>query len=505
MRIHAPLVPLLFAAAAAAQADILYSNISSTAGEYKDCITLFSGGKNRPLVQESTVRTGTGSSRKMLYRAVGGKNYLYWYDIIPDDLYRATDQNGNGALDPSEFQVVFDFDASSQGHVAEQAGVFWTVVGQGTGAHRGLWKHIDGNADGDFMDAGESVQLVSGGAIAYGATTALATDQRACAVLKNGDCIWYAAHGPSWFRTTPTGQHSLWLAYRAVAAGSITPPPAPNPDFGTALPAIPTDPMDRVAVDANGIVYLAPNFSATAGKNYIFRCEDKNANGDVMDAGEVTLFYDGVLSTPKWGPIDDIEYFAGAIYVSYEIDTALDPGCQFLSLRDLNNDGDAMDAGEVTAIGRTATTDDPTVIGITAVPQGLFGPSCVNLDLRNSATITSTAAGSITFTMGDIPANQLNDSTNGYAFLSLTGTAGLLVPISPYTCTIGITPDALFGASVGLLTGGPFTIVTQGMGVLPYPAGIPIGTKLYFAGMSVRMSDFSLRGITQSGLIEVKI
>ena len=71
-------------ASATAQVDFLYTNISSTAGQYHDCITLWNGVANRPLAQETTVRTATGSARKAHYRVVGGKSYVYWLDVIPD-------------------------------------------------------------------------------------------------------------------------------------------------------------------------------------------------------------------------------------------------------------------------------------------------------------------------------------------------------------------------------------------------------------------------------------
>lgn len=508
---HVLAAALLVGAQLAAQADIVYSNISSTAGEYKDCITLWNGVANRPLAQESNPAAGrkaTDSTRKMRHRVVGGKNYLYWHDIIPDQILRATDSNGNGVLDPSEFEVLYSYGTGSEGFLDEYQGTWWGCVGRGSAttsnAANGIWKFQDLNNDGDFLDAGEATQMVAPPTITASGATVTIGNPTACAVLPNGDCIWYERISSVWYRTTPAGVHSVYLVFRTPTTG-ITPIPSPNPDFGTVLPAIPTDPLDRVAVDRPlGTVYLATNFSQTAGKNYVFRCVDVNNDGDLNDAGEVTIFFDGVTSTPAWGPIDDIDWLNGSLYLSYEINPTLDPGSQFLQLRDLNADGDAMDAGELTSLGRTASTDDPTELGLVAVPVGTFGTSCVNTDLRNDKVITSTTTGSVTFTLGDIPVVQQNDSTVGFLLLSLSGAAGIPLPIGPFGCIVGITPDALLTASLGLFSGGPYTTSTQVIGALPFPIGIPLGTKLWFSAMSIRTSDFTLRGVTQSGLIEVK-
>ena len=510
------LIPVAIATALgaglSAQADIVYSNISSTAGEYHDCITLWNGVANRPLAQESNPsnpRKGTDSTRKMRHRVVGGKNYLYWHDIIPDQILRATDSNGNGVLDPAEFETVYSYGTGSEGYLDEFGGIWWGCVGRGSATtsqpQNGIWKFQDLNNDGDFLDAGEANQMVAPPTITASGLTVTIGNPTACAILPNGDCIWYEKLSSVWFRTTPAGVHSLYLAFRTPATGTVTPVPPLNPDFGTVLPAIPADPLDRVAVDrSTGAVYLATNFSQTAGKNYVFRCVDLNNDGDINDAGEVTIFFDGVISTPMWGPIDDIDWMNGTLYVSYEIAPLTDPGSQFLALKDLNNDGDAMDAGELSNLGRTASTDDPTEIGICVVPVGTFQTSCVNTDIRNDKVITSTTTGTVTFTLGDIPLNQRNDSTVGYLLLSLTGSLGVPLPLPPFGCIVGITPDPLLSATIGMFSGGPFTLATQAIGSLPFPVGIPIGTKLFFAGMSIRTSDFTLRGVTQTGFFEVK-
>jgi hypothetical protein len=496
---------LLLGTAATAQVDFLVTNIGSAAGNYRDVISLHDGTNIRPLAQETRARSGTGSVRKMKFRTDNGRPYLYWLDTISDDIWRATDRNKNGALDPSEFEQVYDFTAASEGQLDEMQGIWWSCIGAGSGTSVGLWKHQDGNADGDFADAGESTKLIAGPTFSFGTSpvyTASSDDMRAVAILPNGDVIWHEDDNQMWFRTTPAGATSVWLVYKTPAI--ITPLPPVNPDFGTALPAI-TSPMDRVGVNqANGDVFLAPNFSVTAGERYVFLARDKNSDGDVNDAGECTMFFDGVASTPKWGPVDDIEFFAGSVWVSYEIDTVADPGCQFVGLRDVNNDGDAMDPGELTNMGRTATTDDPTVIGISVAPKAVFAPGCVNLDLSNGSDL-STGGGTLSYALNDIPSTLWNDTTVAYTFFSVTGDATLPIPMPPYTCVIGLTPDIVFATFAGLFVTPVITTRSVATAAsIPYPPGLPLGLKVYAASVAIRGTDFMVRGVSQTAYAVVK-
>ncbi len=493
----------LITAGAKAQVDFLYTNISSSLGHYYDCIALHDGASSRPLAQETNLRTATGSVQKLKFRLVDGRPFVYWIDTISDDIWRATDRNKNGALDPSEFQQLFDFDAASNGQIDELQGTWWGSCGAGSGTTAGLWKFQDATNDGDFMDAGESTRVIAAPTFSFGtspAYTASSDDIRAVGILPNGDVIWHEDDNRMWFRTTPAGVTSIFLVYKTTAV--IAPAPPANPDFGTMLPAV-AGQLDRVGVDTtNGTVYLAPNF--TASEPYVFAARDQNNDGDVNDAGEVKLFFDGNSSTPAWGPIDDIECFGGAVWVSYEIDPANDPGSQFVGLRDLNNDGDAMDAGELTNMGRTAATDDPTAIGITVAPKGMLGSGCVNVDLRATANL-STAGGTLSYQLQDIPSALQNEKTAAFVFLSATGDAALPVPLPPYNCVMGLTPDVVFTTFAGFFSSAELTGRTAAITPsLPYPAGLPAGLKLFGAALCVRATDFQARGVSQTNLLVVQ-
>jgi hypothetical protein len=500
----------LFAGLAPAQVDFLYTNISSTAGLYHDCISLWSPVHGqRPLAQETTNRRATDSVRKMKHRRVGNRDYLYWHDIITDDGWRATDRNLNGVLDPSEFEKVYDHSVNnSEGHLDEHNGIWWACVGgtQSAATPFGqVWRYQDTNNDGDFLDTGESTLVVPGPTVNVGTATGYsANGPTGLAVMSNLDAIWFprgtnTAVGAAWLRTTPAGQHSVYLCYKTTS------PVLPvNPDFGTVLPAIGTNHVDRVATDvANDTVYLAVNFTVAVPQPWVFRCRDMNNDGDANDAGEVKMFYDGLSGPVAIASIDDIEWLGGAVYVSHELNASAGGPCEFVELRDLNNDGDAMDTGEARILGQLGNNplDDPSVIGVTVVPQGTFdfGRSCIHMDLKETAV--TTLGGPLTFTFADIPVALQNSTTRGVVVMSFTGDNLLQLPGG---CIIGLTPDALTGPTAALLVGGPPLSSTLAMPNLPVPAGLPLGARFFSVGAFADLGPGQFTGFTRTSLLVVQ-
>jgi hypothetical protein len=501
------------ASMARAQVDILYTNItdsSSTtvARAYSDAVVLWRPAGQRPLAQESHGEVRTGSVRKMKARTVGGQNYLYWFDIISDDIVRGRDVNGNGVIDPTEFQQCYSHPATSDGSIDEDAGVWWNGVG--AAALGQLWRMQDGNGDGDFLDMGEATQVIAGPTISLngGAIMGVSSNNvSSCAVMANGDCVWYpkgtnVALTHALIRTTAAGVSTLYMAPPYVAITRVPALPT-NPDFGTTLPpSINANPLDRLTVDrANDALFAAVNFTAAMPQQpWVFRCKDGNADGDANDTGEVTLFYDGITGPVAMTSIDDIEWLNGKLYVSHEVNQPAGP-CQFVELVDLNNDGDAMDAGEQTVLGSTsaAPLDDPTVIGITAVPAGFFGaPGCVNADLRNNGMVAG--GGTLTLTFADIPPAQQAPLTLCVGVLSLTGDLGIPLPGG---CIIGVIPDALTNATISFLIATGPTSRIQALTGIPYPP-LPVGTQLYTAGFFVDLAAPSFPGVTHSAVIRVQ-
>jgi hypothetical protein len=193
--------------------------------------------------------------------------------------------------------------------------------------------------------------------------------------------------------------------------------------------------------------------------------------------------------------IDDIEWLNGKLYVSNENPIPSGP-CQFVELVDSNNDGDAMDAGEQTVLGFTAANDDPTVIGITAVPSGFFGgPGCVNADLRNNGLLA--AGGTLTLTFADIPPAQQAATTLYVGGLSFSGDVGIPLPGG---CIIGLFPDALTTSTISFLMGVGAGTRSLALPGLPYPP-LPTGTTIYSAGFFIDLNTLAFTGVTHSAAI----
>lgn len=510
------LVSTLVAAAslqAQAPVDVLYTNITDSSSTtvsraYSDAIVLWNAAGQRPMAQESHGETRTGSVRKMKARQVGGFSYLYWHDIISDDIVRGRDANGNGVIDPTEFQQCYSFAATSDGSLDEHNGVWWSGIGATSIGQ--VWRMVDGNNDGDFLDAGEATQVIAGPTVSLngGAITGVSSNNVSSVVaMANGDSVFYAkgttaAPTQALIRTDSAGNCTLYMApvYNLVTRVPALPT---NPDFGTSLPPnINANPLDRLAVDRiNDAVFAAVNFTAAAPQQpWVFRCKDNNADGDANDSGEVTLFYDGVTGPVTMTSIDDIEWLNGKLYVSHEVNQPNGP-CQFVELTDLNNDGDAMDAGEQNVLGSTSASplDDPTVIGITVTPAGFFTPaSCVSADLRNNGM--AAAGGTLTLTFADIPPAAQNPNTLCVGLLSFAGDLGIPLPGG---CIVGLLPDPLTNATISLLIGAGPTGRTLALPGLPYPA-LPVGSQIYSAGIIVDLNTLSFSGVTHSARITVQ-
>ena len=136
---------------------------------------------------------------------------------------------------------------------------------------------------------------------------------------------------------------------------------------GTVTLGFPT----AIAVDRRNVVFVA---DATA--DAILRLEDLDGNGDCMGLGEARVWYTPSLSaTPVPAPsiYGMVVSLDGAVYVANFNSSAAGAGFDdILKFVDLNNDGDALDAGECT-IYATFTNASigasvPTNLGI--LPDG---------------------------------------------------------------------------------------------------------------------------------------
>src|SRR5262245_51366051 len=103
-------VPVLLAAVASARAqvDFYYSEVSDSLSypnrAYGNAIVRWSPGVKSPVAQESRGRSATLAVYSVKCRTVGGLDYLHWYDTRTKAIWRGRDANGNGVVDPTEFQ-----------------------------------------------------------------------------------------------------------------------------------------------------------------------------------------------------------------------------------------------------------------------------------------------------------------------------------------------------------------------------------------------------------------
>lgn len=259
---------------------------------------------------------------------------IYVGDSNVDVVLRLRDANGDGdANDPGEHSIFFD-NSNAGGEVMASIGgitidavgrVFASVANSGSTGSDVIFILEDLNNDGDANDAGEARRYhdVPGSTGSTGASIPVdvavgpdlslyyvdigATGSIQKGVYRladnnfDGDCNDPGERAPFWL---PTSGNSQFF-------------------FG-------------FAVDATGAFYLSDHGS----DEKILRGVDANANGTI-EPSEQTVFYQTAAST--WWDI--VVRSDGSLLVCE--DQAPD---RITLLRDLNNDGDALDAGESMAI-----------------------------------------------------------------------------------------------------------------------------------------------------------
>ena len=97
--------------------------------------------------------------------------------------------------------------------------------------------------------------------------------------------------------------------------------------------------------DPLGILYVAVAGTSVAPNDFVMRLQDLNSDGDALDVGEATIFLDNTALSGQWLSVPaDMKYFKGKFYI---VDNTTLGGV-IIAIQDLNNDGDAQDANEVT-------------------------------------------------------------------------------------------------------------------------------------------------------------
>lgn len=133
-----------------------------------------------------------------------------------------------------------------------------------------------------------------------------------------------------------------------------------------------------IVIDENDVLWGVNSGAGAAPLDFVFRAQDLNFDGDAQDAGEITIVYDST---------------AGSVNIATPFGLAIDPQTGDLlvtdvnpdgiyRLRDLDLNGDFYGAGEVTAV---YTGTDPTAPGLLNANRIRFAPD--GALLVNDATL----------------------------------------------------------------------------------------------------------------------
>lgn len=334
----------------------------------------------------------------------------FWVDSATDRVYRAVDLNGNARFEPFEEQLFretgqLDGKATPVGLVAlGQERVWWSSDG-GT---RGLFEALDLDGDGLAAGPAERRVLVDGDAPSHPVETDLGTvgvdPSRFFRMATTGSDVVLYARGAEEalfaFRDSngdgdvvDPGESRLFLDAAGKnpalprnvdwAAGKLR-----NLDIASSNGATFYGRLSHVAAAIEGGVevwYLAcdsgaggpfaTNVHGEGLNGLVFRGVDTNGDGDLQDAGEVRLFYDGSVTSP-WPSLDQVlgmDAAGGAVWITYLLGFDI----RVARLVDGSGDGDALDPGEIEPVFFDATATPAAgvdfVRGLTATLAGPLG------------------------------------------------------------------------------------------------------------------------------------
>jgi len=165
----------------------------------------------------------------------------------------------------------------------------------------------------------------------------------------------------------PTGQNpalDMNPSFAAASAGS-NPRSLALPNSAFAWLSYPTTVLEGnqevvyAACDSNNTGVFSMNVFGEPVNGLIFRCRDLNADGDANDAGEVTTFYDGSLTGGAPLGFDKIVGMSSEAGWLYVCELRANATRLIHRIADLNGDGDAMDAGEQQPFLWDATSNLP--------------------------------------------------------------------------------------------------------------------------------------------------
>ena len=323
-------------------------------------------------------------------RFESGLPVAYWVDDSDDIIYRGVDLDWNGLLEGAEitaFRNSKTIDGSSNADgiaLTPDGAVWWSArYNNGSSTMRGVHRMKDLTGNNDANDAGELVTVVpdNGTVFAPSAVTGglvpVDTENFTRITRSGNGVVAYTGFSGNFsndfclYRFEDiNGDGDVNDAGESINfMNAVTKNPSldRNADFQSGLL------RDLATVDGGGVptgharlMYLATlneggkdiiyaasdssdtgnyafNAAAEGVNGLIYRCEDLNLDGDANDAGEVTLYFDASSTSGlvNFPKIVGMDGWGDSIYVA-----ALTNDTVIYRLQDLNGDGDAMDAGE---------------------------------------------------------------------------------------------------------------------------------------------------------------
>ena len=452
-----------------------------------------------------------------------GQLVTYWFVESDDLICRGVDNDGDGELAGHEIRVFRDsgaLDGNSWAQdldITDDGAVWWSSGLLLSMPQNGLSRLEDLNADGDAADPGEQVLMVNGNLPHFvehdlGSTAISSWYLNALAAAGNGMVAFSSIDGAAYRFEDLNDDGDVLDAGESIllinATGELPGLPM-NPDFadGTlrslqSQAGYPASFRHMASVLEGGqrVFYLGTDGSpynstgtnlAGQGINFlIFRGVDGNADGDINDAGEVHLHFNGSYTdgNPKLLILRGLDALdGGTLYtVGVKPYPVLGPGPNgntwIHRLEDLNGDGDAHDAGELQLdVFDLQAFGDTTLF---PVPPGFGNIMSDPWDFVVHRTTRFTDMGGASPGSFGLPA--LSGSGSLAAGSPTTIELEHAPPGAPMLAWLSFasTPTAIYGGTLYplpspiafLLTSNP----TGGLSVTTnWPAGVPAGTDLF--------------------------
>lgn len=223
----------------------------------------------------------------------------------------------------------------------------------------GVWRLIDWNQDGDFLDVGEVVAYYdeSVASIALGTPTCLTTGQDGTVYVgdSNVDIILRMRDANGDGDANDAGEHSIFFDNTNAA--------------GLVMASI-----GGITIDALGRVFASVANSGTTGSDVVFVLEDLNGDGDANDAGEARSYHDVPGSSGSTGDSIPVDVLVGLDTNLYYVDIGatgiINKGVY--KLEDLNFDGDCNDAGERSLFWEPMSQNSQFYFGFAVDSAGAF-------------------------------------------------------------------------------------------------------------------------------------